>query len=119
MQLPVRPVLESGRLYAFPIVWTAVFALGIGLQRPLPEIDSSLLLSFNVIPTAAAQPRGTTPAEPEPTLTFVRHDIEPEDAAPASPRDIAGGHGRFAAPGNAARRQVQVKAINPRTSDEM
>ena len=30
-----------------------------------------------------------------------------------------GGHGRFAAPGNAVRRQVQLRAINPRTADEL
>lgn len=119
MHLSVRPVIEGGRLYAFPIVWTAVLALGIGLQRPLPEIDGSLLLSFNVIPPAAAQPLVALAAEPEPMLSFVRHDIEPEEAVAASPRDIPGGHGRFAAPGNAVRRQIQVKAINPRTSDEM
>ncbi len=115
----VKPALGSGRLYAFPIVWSAVLATGIGLQRPLPEIDTSQLLSFNVIPPAAAEP-WTIPANaPEPMLTFVRHDIEPDEAVPASPRDVAGGHGRFAAPGNAVRRQIQVKAINPKTADEL
>ncbi len=43
----------------------------------------------------------------------------PTQAMPSSPRDVAGGHGRFAAPANAVRRQVQVKAINPRTADEL
>jgi len=122
MRLSVRPVLDCGRQYAFPIVWTAVLATGLGLQRPLPEIDTGLLLSFNVIPPAAAQPRLTVPAiTPEPVLSFVRHDIEPEEAVPASPRDrdVAGSHGRFAAPANAVRRQVQVKAINPKTADEL
>jgi Bax protein len=52
-------------------------------------------------------------------LTFVRHDIEPEEAVAASPRDTAGSHGRFAAPGNAVRRQIQVRAINPKTADEL
>src|SRR5258708_3629283 len=116
MRFSVRPVLESGRLYAFPVVWTAVLATGIGLQRPLPDFDASLLLSFNVIAPAAAQPRLTMAAvNPEPMLPFVRHDIEPDDAVASSPRDVvAGSHGRFAAPGNAVRRQVQVRAINPR-----
>jgi len=115
----VKPALGSGRLYAFPIVWSAVLATGIGLQQPLPEVDASQLLTFNVIPPAVAEP-WTIPANaPEPMLTFVRHDIEPDEAVPASPRDVAGGHGRFAAPGNAVRRQIQVKAINPKTADEL
>jgi Bax protein len=122
MRLSMRPVLDYGRQYAFPVVWTAVLATGIGLQRPLPDFDASLMLSFNVIPPAAAQPRLTVPAiVVEPVLTFVRHDIEPEEAVPASPRDrdVTGSHGRFAAPANAVRRQTQVKAINPKTADEL
>jgi len=120
MGLPVRSVLEGGRLYAFPIVWTVLLASGIGLFRPLPAIDTSQRLSFDVIPPAAAEPRRAIPAlPPDPMLTFVRFDVEPEDALPSSPRDIAGGHGRFAAPGNAVRRQIQLKAINPRTADEL
>jgi Bax protein len=120
MSLSVRPVLERGRLYAFPVVWTAVLATGIGLQRPLPDFDASLLLSFDVIAPAAAESRLTVAAvNPEPLLTFVRHDVEPDEAMPASPRDVAGSHGRFAAPANAVRRQVQVRAINPRTADEL
>lgn len=120
MRLSVRPVLERGRQYAFPVVWTAVLATGVGLQRPHADIDASLLLSFNVVAPAAAEPLSSMASvEPEPTLTFVRHDIEPDEAMPASPRDIAGSHGRFAAPANAVRRQIQVKAINPRTADEL
>ena len=116
----VKPALGSGRLYAFPIVWSAVLAAGVGLQRPLPDLDTTQLLSFNIIPpAAAAEPWVSTANAPDPMLTFVRHDIEPEEAVPASPRDIAGGHGRFAAPGNAVRRQIQVKAINPKTADEL
>lgn len=69
MRLSVRPVIESGRLYAFPVVWTAVLAAGIGLREPLPDFDSSLLMSFNVIAPAAAQPSLTVPpAPPEPVL---------------------------------------------------
>jgi len=120
MQLSVRPVLERGRLYAFPVVWTAVLATGVSLQRPLPEIDASLLLSFNVVAPAAAEPLSAlSSVDPEPLLTFVRHDIEPDEAMPSSPRDVAGRHGRSAAPANAVRRQVQVRAINPRTADEL
>jgi Bax protein len=118
MQLSVRAVLAGGRLYAFPMAWTAVLAGGMALYRPLPEVDTSLLLSFNVIPPAAAEPRLAIPTlPPDPMMTFVRFDVEPEDAQP--PSAVAGGHGRFAAPGNAVRRQIQVKAINPKTSDEL
>ena len=121
MRLSVSPVLERGRQYAFPIVWTAVLATGVGLQRPLPDIDSSLLLSFNVVAPAAAEPvlDGRRRSIPSPQLTFVRHDIEPDEVMTSSPRDIAGSHGRFAAPANAVRRKVQVRAINPRTADEL
>jgi Bax protein len=120
MRLSVRPVLECGRQYAFPVVWTAVLATGVGLQRPLPDLDTSLLLSFNVVAPAAAEPLPSgASADSEPMLTFVRHDIEPDEAMPSSPRDFAGSHGRFAAPSNAVRRQIQVRAINPRTADEL
>jgi Bax protein len=118
MQLSVRAVLAGGRLYAFPMAWAAMLAGGVALYRPLPEVDTSLLLSFNVIPPAAAEPRLAIPTlPPDPMMTFVRFDVEPEDAQP--PSAVAGGHGRFAAPGNAVRRQIQVKAINPKTSDEL
>lgn len=119
MPLSVRPVLERGRQYAFPIVWTAVLATGVGLQRPLPDLDASLLLSFNIVAPAAAESHQASSPDAEPLLTFVRHNIEPDEAMPSSPRDVAGSHGRFAAPGNAVRRQVQVRAINPRTADEL
>ena len=33
--------------------------------------------------------------------------------------DPSMGHGRFAAPGNALRRQVQLRAVSPRTADEL
>ncbi|TAJ29782.1 MAG: hypothetical protein EPO67_14960, partial [Reyranella sp.] len=34
-------------------------------------------------------------------------------------RESTGSHGRFAAPGNAVRRQVQVRPISPKTADEL
>jgi len=118
--MSVRPAIEAGRTYAFPIVWSAVLLAGIGLQRPLPEVNAGQLLAFNVIPPAAAETRTAVAAStPDPMLTFVRHDIEVEEAVPVSAREIAGGHGRFAAPGNAVRRQIQVRAINPKTADEL
>jgi Bax protein len=119
MGLSVRPAVEAGRAYAFPIVWSAVLAAGIGLQRPAVELDAGPLLAFNVIPPAAAETRPVVPNAPDPMLTFVRHEIAVEDVSPVSARDFAGGHGRFAAPGNAVRRQIQVKAINPKTADEL
>jgi Bax protein len=53
-------------------------------------------------------------------LVFVRHDlIQPEEQTQSIARDSAGSHGRFAAPGNAVRRQAQLRTINPRTADEL
>ena len=58
-------------------------------------------------------------ADPE-SLTFVRHDAsEPDDIFHRPIRESFLGHGRFAAPGNAVRRQVQLRQINPRTADEL
>lgn len=121
MGLSVRPAIEAGRAYAFPIVWAAVLVAGIGLQRPLAEVNAGQWLAFNVVPPASAETRPAVAAAsvPDPMLTFVRHDIEPEETILVSAREIAGGHGRFAAPGNAVRRQIQVKAINPKTADEL
>src|SRR5579871_6614726 len=93
MRLSVRSVLAGGRLYAFPMAWAAVLAGGVGLYRPLPHIDASQLLAFNVIPPAAAEPRIAFPAsKPDPVMSFVHFDIEPEDTLPSTA--VAGGHGR-------------------------
>jgi Bax protein len=119
MQVWARTLLDGGRRFAFPVAWTAVLAAGIGLQRPAPESGAAPLLAFNVIPPAAAETPAPVAKAPDPLLTFVRHDVEPEEAIPVSAREITGGHGRFAAPGNAVRRQILVKAINPRTADEL
>ena len=124
MLLQIRPAIECGRRYAFPAVWLAVFATGVGWRLPLSTADASSFPSFGVgggahaaVPTQsvffalAAQPLN---------LTFVRHDLEPEEEAiQTGAREASGGHGRFAAPGNAVRRQVQLRAINPRTADEL
>jgi Bax protein len=97
-----------------------VFVAGVSAREPLPAVDATSFLSFN---SGGAQAASATPsmvfalaAQPL-SLTFVRHDVEPDEAAGA--REASGGHGRFAAPGNAVRRQVQLRAINPRTSDEL
>ena len=78
MKSSVWPAVERGRQYAFPAVWVAVFATGVGLSEPLPSLDVAPYLSFAPIGVANAttleQPAFLAlNAEPE-SLTFVRHD---------------------------------------------
>ena len=119
MQSIFRPLLDRGRLYAFPAVWVAVFAAGVGLRQPVSPVDITTFLSFNTqghsLETGTVVPpmRADTAA-----LIFVRHDLlEPEQNS-YSARE-PGSHGRFAAPGNAVRRQAQLRKIYPRTADEL
>jgi len=115
------PALDRGRFYAFPVVWIAVLAAGVGLREPQEPVDAKTLLSFKESGATAKTPSFLALNPYTSALTFVRHDVvEPEDTGTfsAMAHDI-GGHGRFAAPGNAVRRQVQLQAINPRTSDEL
>ncbi len=116
MKLPLGLAVERGRFYAFPAVWVAVFVTGVGLRQPLPPVDVTSLLAFN-----ADERSGFAAMDADPVaLTFVRHDAsEPDEASHSGTRDLSGGHGRFAAPGNAVRRQVQLRPINPRTADEL
>src|SRR5437660_1477942 len=120
MLLQIRPAIECGRRYAFPAVWLAVFAAGVGWRLPGPTADASS--SFGTGSAQAATPTQSVffalAAQPL-SLTFVRHDLEAEEAIQTGAREASGGHGRFAAPGNAVRRQVQLRAINPRTADEL
>jgi Bax protein len=124
MQSSIWPAVERGRQYAFPAVWAAVLATGVGLSEPLPSLDVAPYLTFVPIGAASAaspeQPAFLAMnAEPE-ALTFVRHDVsEPDDTFHRSTRETSLGHGRFAAPGNAIRRQVQLRPISPRTADEL
>ena len=124
MQSSIWPAVERGRHYAFPAVWAAVFATGVGLSEPLPSLDVAPYLSFAPIGVANAasleQPAFLAlNAEPD-SLTFVRHDAsEPDDIFHHPLREPSWGHGRFAAPGNAMRRQVQLRQISPRTADEL
>ena len=124
MQCSIWPAVERGRQYAFPAVWAAVFATGVGLSEPLPSFDVAPYLSFAPIGSANARSPDqaalhTMDAEPE-ALTFVRQEAsEPDDIFHVSTREPSIGHGRFAAPGNAVRRQVQLRAISPRTADEL
>jgi Bax protein len=124
MKSSLWPAIERGRQYAFPAVWVAVFATGVGLSEPLPSLDVAPYLSFAPVgPASAASPEQPAflamDAEPE-SLTFVRHDAsEPDDIFHRPMREHSLGHGRFAAPGNAIRRQVQLRQISPRTADEL
>src|SRR5216683_2650385 len=125
MQSAIWPAVDRGRQYAFAAVWAAVFATGVGLSEPLPSLDDvAPYLSFAPVGTASAAPLEPPTflamnAAPE-ALVFVRHDVsEPDDTFHRSTRELSFGHGRFAAPGNAIRRQVQLRPINPRTADEL
>ncbi|WP_289297883.1 glucosaminidase domain-containing protein [uncultured Reyranella sp.] len=124
MQLTLRPAIERGRQYAFPAAWAAVLATGVAFYKPLPSMDVAPYLSFVGVGSAYAHEAEQPPllvmdAEPA-ALMFVRHEVsEPDDVVNRSPRDGSGAHGRFAAPGNAVRRHVQVRAISPRTADEL
>src|SRR5258708_4715194 len=115
-----RSASDCGRVFPFPAVGAAVLAAGVGAREQMPSVDVSSFLSFNASAAQAAAPTQgmffALAAQP-PSLTFVRHDLEPDEASGA--REASGGHGRFAAPGNAVRRQIQLRAINPRTSDEL
>jgi Bax protein len=124
MQSTFRPAVSRGRRYAFPAAWAAVAAAGVGLYEPLPSMDVASYLSFAAVGSAHAQGAGQPAfrdmnAEPA-ALTFVRHEInEPDDVHHRPMRESTGSHGRFAAPGNAVRRQVQVRPISPKTADEL
>jgi len=120
MRLLIRSALARGRQYAFPAAWMAVLATGVGLREPLPSIDAGALLSFNPMGhTPASLPDFTSPMNADTAaLIFVRHDLDSDEQNHFNVRDITGGHGRFAAPGNAVRRQEQAR-INPKTADEL
>ena len=107
MQLFLRPVVERGRRYAFPAAWLAIVASGVGLSEPLPNVDAAPYLSFAAIGAASAassdQPVFLALDDKPAALTFVRHEPgEPEDWPHFATREASLGHGRFAAPGNAA-----------------
>jgi Bax protein len=121
MRFLIQPALDRGRLYAFPVAWVAVLLTGVGFNEPLSSIDPSSLLNFKVAAQPATHlPEFTSPTNPDTSaLIFVRQDLVTEDTNAFNVRDIAGGHGRFAAPGNAVRRQVQSRFINPSTAEEL
>ena len=97
---------------------------GIGLSEPLPSFDAAPYLSFAPIGKAqASAPDEVTlvamNAEPQ-ALTFLPPPAsEPDDTFHRSTFDASMGHGRCAAPSNALRRQVLLRAVSPRTADEL
>ncbi len=127
MRFLIQPALDRGKLYAFPVAWVAVLLTGVGFNEPLAAIDPASFLNLKVAEQPALPlPEFTSPTNPDTSaLIFVRQDlaahqdVAAEDTNAFNVRDIAGGHGRFAAPGNAVRRQVQSRFINPRTAEEL
>jgi Bax protein len=112
------PAFERGRLYAFPAIWLGVLAAGLGLRAPVPALDATTFLSFNTRSHSLDDRAAVPPMHADTAaLIFVRHDLI--DGEDQNPRDLGGSHGRFGAPGNAARRQAQLRTINPRTADEL
>lgn len=133
MRLSDWSAVERGRRYAFPIVWAAILASAAGAYESLPRVDLvgsaradsgalRLPIAATVAPPATSAFVRHQPDEPRDAgrLTFVRHEFfEAADRSFRAMREAEGGHGRFAAPGNAVRRQVQVQPISPRTADEL
>lgn len=114
--------MPSFRFYVFPAGWLALMATGVGVAHTLPQVDATTQLSAQIGPPPSPTEAPTFLAKgpyAQP-VSFVSHDRpDPEPVAQVAARDFMGGHGRFAAPGNAVRRQVQLKAINPKTADEL
>ncbi|MBS0520781.1 MAG: glucosaminidase domain-containing protein [Proteobacteria bacterium] len=113
---------SSIRHYAFPAVWLAVLATGLSLGHRMPDADATAMISTRVgAPADPAEPPPFLARSPFPAaLTFVAPPpTELDQVAMVTNRDFTGAHGRFAAPGNAVRRQVRLRAVNPRTADEL
>lgn len=113
MNLSIGPAIVRGRQYAFPTVWVAMFAAGVALHEPLPALEVGSLF--------AAEAREAPPeldADPV-ALVFVKNELMMADEAHQGFNTSVQAHGRFAAPGNAVRRRVHVRHINPRTADEL
>lgn len=112
----------SIRHYAFPAVWLAVLATGVGLGHSIPAADAMATVSSQIgAPADPAAPPVFLVNSPFPeSLIFVAPvPSDLDQVAFVTSRDFTGAHGRFAAPGNAVRRQVQLRAVNPRTADEL
>src|SRR5258708_12265357 len=85
MKSSVWPAFERGRQYAFPAVWVAVFATGVGLSEPFPSVDVAPYLSFapiGVANAAALEQPAFLALNAEPAaLPF----LPPDPRAPAHP----------------------------------
>ncbi|MBV8393228.1 MAG: hypothetical protein JOY81_08595, partial [Alphaproteobacteria bacterium] len=98
--------MPSFRFYVFPAGWLALMATGVGVAHTLPQVDATTQLSAQIglPPAPTAEPSFLAKGPYAETVAFVTHDRpEPEQMAQVA-RDFLGGHGRFAAPGNAVRR---------------
>ncbi|MFO1081674.1 MAG: glucosaminidase domain-containing protein [Reyranellaceae bacterium] len=100
----------------------ALLATGLLAGRPLPTFEHVSYLA-PVGPANAAMADSIPPAlqrEEPAALSFVRHEpAEADDGSQRLREANAWAHGRFAAPGNAVRRQVQLRSISARTADEL
>ncbi len=122
-------VTDRGRFYAFPAAWVAVLAAGIGLRQPVLAEDPASFLAFDAVGYSAPETASVPPMHADTmALIFVRHDLlgsdDPNhfrvrDGGREVVRESVGSHGRFAAPGNFARRHVEMRAVNPRTASEL
>jgi Bax protein len=112
---------SSIRQYAFPAAWLALFTVGVSMTHPVPQADAMALLSAHIGPPAdpGAPPTFLAQSPFPRQLTFVAPDPNETDPAQYAARDLPGAHGRFAAPGNAVRRQVHLRAVKARTADEL
>ena len=124
MPLPIWPAIDRGKFYVFPAVWVAVLAAGVTFHQPVSPVDATTFMAFNTqgyTPGDELQPPPVPPMHADTAaLIFVQRDlISLEEQNSHAGRDFSGAHGRFAAPGNAVRRQVQLRPINPRTADEL
>ncbi|MCA0301042.1 MAG: glucosaminidase domain-containing protein [Proteobacteria bacterium] len=96
------------------------------MSDPVRSLDAETVLAFAGIGTAQAHNADAVApsarAELDGRADALRIALplpSPEDHNELPQVAVVMGHGRFAAPGNAVRRQVQVKPINPRTADEL
>lgn len=121
MRSSILPAVGRGRPYAFPVVWATLFATGVALAEPRPSTPD-VEAYFFFAPSGLGADQAELPplnAEPE-SLVFVQQAVsEPDDTFNRQITEAFLGHGRFAAPGNALRRQGQFRPFNPRTADEL
>lgn len=120
MRSAILPAVGRGRPYAFPVVWATLFATGVALAEPRPPA-SDIESHFFFASGAGGDQADLPPLNDEPgSLVFVEQPAShPDDTFNRQLAEAFLGHGRFAAPGNALRRQAQMRPFNPRTADEL